>query len=50
MQVLKGLASLGIGLKIIQSDLLVEFAAEFDVYCNPLRVVAGGFRIIVRVL
>jgi hypothetical protein len=37
-------------LEVIQSYLLLEFAAKFNVHNHPLGVFAGGLRVIVWVL
>lgn len=50
LQVLQGLSGLGVSLQVIQRNLFLELAAEFNVNNDPLGVVAGGFRVIVRVL
>lgn len=49
LEVLERFLSLCIGLEVLQSDLLRELAAEFNVHHNPFRVLASCLGVMVRV-
>lgn len=50
LEVLEAPAGLGMGLEVVQRDLLLELAAELDMDHYPLGSIAARLRIVVRVL
>lgn len=50
LEVLEALAGLGMGLEVVQRDLLLKLAAELDMDHYPLGSITARLRIVVRVL